>query len=351
MKNFKYKTIMKVKSFIKVLNLAKYVAMAALLVGTTAACSDDDDDNNGSGSSSFETPKYEAEAAKYVINDQSTSPYKSIELTASGNFIIQPSDYVNNATQKAPAKGKKTMVQRLTGMLTAHNAMPQTRYEVNTMMIAYGKYTKTGENQYDLDGFGTLTIKKDADGTTRSIILTRTGQEPAEYTAHEQKTNPDSEMTSKLCRTWNIESYRYSMKVNGRLLLDFTGNTIKELAAKMKAWAEKNDPEFDESDWDDEDVLGENNPKDVIFTKTGTYMVLYSNDWLAVSTWAWENEKNGILRYSWNPDNLYDDDYSGEVKVEFNNNKLHLIEFDIDEDEDDGTIYEENVTYIMHEVK
>lgn len=89
----------------------------------------------------------------------------------------------------------------------------------------------------------------------------------------------------------------------------------------------------------------------MVFTKTGTYVVYYSEDRLAVSTWKWENENKGILRYSWNPDYLNDPDESGEVLIEFKGNKLYLTESDSDYDEEDGETYEEGFTYIMNEVK
>ena len=341
---------MKIKSFMKVLNVGKYAAMAALLMGTMVACSDDDDDDNGGGNNSqFETPKYEGEAARLVIDDQRTSPYKSIELTASGNFIIQPSEYVNNAPQKVPVASKKNMLQRLAGMMNAHISMPETRYEVYSL-IAYGKYTKTGENHYNLEGFGTLTINKDANGTVRSIVLTTAGKHPEEYTAHRQNTNINSDMSNKLCRTWCIESYRYYAKINGKTYVDLAADTFAEMITKMYNWSKKNDPDFDESEWDDmEDMKNDPTPENVIFTKTGTYIVLYSNKQLAVSTWIWQDEKNGILRYSWNPDNFNDYDEAGDVKIEFKNNRLHLTEGDFDYE--DGESYEEGLTYIMTEVK
>lgn len=338
---------MKVFRFTKAFNAGKYVAMAALLVGTMAACSNDNDDEGGP--SSFDTPKYEAEAAKYVIDDQTAAPYKSIELTASGNFIIMPSDYVNYVNRHAPATSKsKLWHNRLkNGMITANAPMPITRVY---SLIVYGSYTKTGENQYNLEGFGTLTIIKDADGTAHTIVLTPTGKPSKEYTAHKQNADINGETSSKLCRTWSFESFRIYSKVNGKTVMDITASTLAELAEKVYEWAKKNDPEFEEDEWE-WDVTIEANPENVIFTKTGTYVVLYSNEQLAVSTWKWADEKNGILRYSWNPDSFNDAYLGGDVKIEFKNNRCYMTEGDFEYDKEDNEYYEEGITYIMTEAK
>lgn len=321
--------------------------MAALLVGTMAACSNDNDDEGGP--SSFDTPKYEAEAAKYVIDDQTAAPYKSIELTASGNFIIMPSDYVNYVNRHAPATSKsKLWYNRLkNGMITANAPMPITRVY---SLIVYGSYTKTGENQYNLEGFGTLTIIKDADGTAHTIVLTPTGKPSKEYTAHKQNADINSEMSSKLCRTWYTESFRAFSKVNGKTVVDITASTLPELGDKIYEWAKKNDPEFEEDEWDWENEW-DVNPENVIFTKTGTYVVLYSNEQLAVSTWKWADERNGILRYSWNPDSFDDTYFGGDVKIEFKNNRCYITEGESGYDEVENEYYEDGITYIMTEAK
>ena len=62
------------------------LTMLALMVAALCftACGGDDDEIDNGGLS---TPKYEAESALYTITD-SQSDYKSIEFTASGNYLI-----------------------------------------------------------------------------------------------------------------------------------------------------------------------------------------------------------------------------------------------------------------------
>lgn len=348
---------MKIKSFMNVLNIGKYLAMAALVMGTMTACSSDDDDNDGGGASSFETPKYEADAAKYVM-DETQAPYASIELTASGNYVITPSQYTNakkHATNGTRSEtGKKGIAMLMQNILksNAANAMTRSSDDYIYSHIAYGKYTKTGENEYTLEGFGTITITKDENGNAYSIVIKRNGGSAEEYTAKKQNPDLNSAKSNMLCRTWSIAGYRYYAKLNGKTIVDFKDNTLKGLATQMYNWLKKNDPEFEEGDFDVNDIINSTpEPENVVFTKTGTYVVYYSEDRLAVSTWKWENENKGILRYSWNPDYLNDPDESGEVLIEFKNNRLYLTESDSDYDEEDGETYEEGLTYIMTEVK
>ncbi len=319
-----------------------HAAMAVLLMGAMTSCSEEKEGK-------FDTPKFVADAAKYVI-DNAQAEYASIELTESGNYIITPNQ-MSNARRYASAEEKKTNKLSLLKNSIWNNPdeVPATRYEVYSHIL-YGKYTKTSENVYTLDGYGTLTIKKDDSGSSFSIVLTPFGMDSKEYTAHQMNADLNSGMSDKLCRTWIFESFKYYVKLNGKTMLELSANSIEELLKKMKAWAEKNDPEFDPSDWEDalEGFQHGAQPDNMIFTKTGTYVVFYSTEELAVSTWKWKNEKKGILHYCWNPAWIDDPYEGGDVKIEFKNNKLHVTEFAYElEDED----YEEGITYILHEMK
>lgn len=231
-----------------VLNIGKYLAMAALVMGTMTACSSDDD-NDGGGASSFETPKYEADAAKYVM-DETQSPYESIELTASGNYVITPSQYTNakkhNTNGTRSETGKKGMALLMKGMLsdriTADGNITRGDDDYIYSHIAYGKYTKTGENEYTLEGFGTVTITADSNGNAYSIVIKKNGGSAEEYTAKKQNPDLNSTKSNMLCRTWSIAGYRYYAKLNGKTIVDFKDNTLKGLATQMYNWLKKNDP-------------------------------------------------------------------------------------------------------------
>ena len=340
-------------TFSGLLRAGKYFMFAALAACTMTACSsDDDDDDGGSGAGNFDTPKYEDCAAKYIVNDDN-SDYHSIELTASGNYIISynedepmPSLAPKDGTAKAVKIAGREV--KLPGMLSkGTSGFATTRIYSE---IAYGTYTKTGDDSYTLNGFGTVTVTRDAQGRPTSLTITRAGGTPETVKATQQNADLNSAMSNSLCRTWNFEGYRTIQKINGKTFFDISAKTLSELNDKMKEWAEKNDPEFDPSDWESDEVNEHlDDVKQVIFTKTGTYMVLYANDQLAISTWKWENETAGLLRYSWDADDFYNEYASGVITAMFLNNKLYLGEKDVDEE--DGYKYEFGLYYVLSEAK
>ncbi len=341
-------------TFSGLLRAGKYFMFAALAACTMTACSsDDDDDEGGSGAGNFTTPKYEDCAAKYVVNDDN-SDYQSIELTASGNYIISYNE-TDNGPVAAPKAGTAKTVKiaghevKLPGMLTKAGMSDFATTRIYSE-IAYGTYTKTGDDSYTLNGFGTVTVTRDAQGHPTSLTITRNGGTPEAVHVTQQNADLNSAMSNSLCRTWRITGYRTIQKINGETFMDLTDDTFIGLMKKMEDWAKKNDPEYAPSDWDYSEIEeDETFVEQVIFTKSGTYMVLYEGNRLAISTWKWENEKTGLLRYSWNPDNFYDEDESGEVTVFFQNNKLFLGSKETDNE--NGYKYEFGVYNVLSEVK
>ena len=63
----------------------------------------------------------------------------------------------------------------------------------------------------------------------------------------------------------------------------------------------------------------------IIFTQAGTYMVTYSGNKLAISTWAWTGDDFKKIRYSWDY-NKMNASPSGECSIEFDGKKCYLVE-------------------------
>ncbi|MCM1072033.1 MAG: hypothetical protein NC210_08110 [[Clostridium] fimetarium] len=293
--------------------------MALAIGGGFASCSSDDDDKEST--QTLATPKYEEDAALFVI-DTPSSPYGSVELTAAGYYIVTPSGYVNNA----PAK--KAMLKAAS----------------RTVQIYEGKYTKQGDNTYVLDGFGTITVTMDGE-TAASLDFSLDNGRDFTLKAERQTQYADSKMTNNLCRSWEISRFRLTMKLNGRKLFDkeVAINNLKELYDALH----KADPDWEPGDDDDMDFS--EMPHQVIFTKAGTYMVKYTDQSLAVSTWGWEDPSKGLLRYSWDYEHLYDPDESGVVTISFpGNGVMKLSESYIEEDDEDR--YVETGTWTLRQI-
>lgn len=96
-------------------------------------------------------------------------------------------------------KDATSVMRSLKEML--RNTSPQSRATPYSPIL-YGKYTVNGDGFYNLDGFGTVTVKADNNGAAAEWVIARNGQEPAAYHASVQNDVVNSSISNKLCRTW-----------------------------------------------------------------------------------------------------------------------------------------------------
>ena len=334
---------MEKKNMLSLLRKGVFMMLALLAAGVMVSCSSDDDDDD-KAPSNFEKPKYEADAAKFMVTSAS-SEYKSVELTEAGNFIIRlntSGNYAPKAVSPMARMLKKNMLVSPGSELKSEVAETRAGTVVWSDII-YGKYTKTGDNEYTLDGYGTLTVTQEG-GSAYSLRIEKNNGETFDLEANKSGTPEAGSMTDNICRTWDIKSFRYYIRMNGKTYFDETSPTMEGLYNKIKEWMQANDPDYSDEDY--EDMLIDV-PQQIVFSKSGTYMVLYTNNMLDVATWRWGNQDMGILEYSWNPD-VFDDDFmSGSVKIEFKNNQLLITEGE--SESEDGFTLEAAFVYTLEE--
>ena len=323
-----------------------YLAIFGLLLTAAlgfTSCSDDDDEGGA-----LDPPAFEASAAKYEISSNN-SPYASIELTESGNYIIVNKGYNTASAPAKAANGKKSPISLLAKNMMAKTAKTKGHRVAPYSPILYGTYTKIDDNTYNLAGFGTVKVVTDGNGNAVSLDITPAGGQTVTYTATKQNKNLNSTNTNRLCRTWKIDGCRMYVKYNGRNMMDISANSMEELVVKIEAWMKANDPEYEPGDAGDIETLKETSPQQLVFTKTGTYMVYYKNSQLAVSTWRWCNAQETQIEYSW--DNNFDSDngLNGKVDVAFSGNKLLMTEKETETE--DGETLETGLIFTMSEVK
>lgn len=318
----------------KKLEASLLLAMMLLLGGITfVSCSSDDDDNGGD----VDSPAYSEYAAKYQIQT-GNADYSSVEFTESGNYVITKRYYYSSSALLHKLNQKLSPNSRLAGFIPKANA--QTRGSESP--ILFGTYTIDSNGDYVLAGFGKVRVTKDGSGNSYSLEFIINGGGTVTYTATQLNQNLNSDQSNRLCRTWDISAMQIVAKLNGQTLMDIYADSYEDLYKQAEEWAKKNDEDYDPSDWEYEE---EYEPVQVIFTKTGTYMVVYSDQSLAVSTWKWTNSSENTIMYSW--DNSFDEDYeSGYVTVEFKGSQLIVTE---KMEEDEGfELYE---TYYLNEAK
>lgn len=308
-----------------------FLLLMGSVISFTSCSSSDDDGDNGT----LDPPAYKSSSALYQVTS-SNSKYSSIEFTESGSYIVVAKSAINHAMQNT--EGKKfsfamaPWVEASTRATTSGN-------------IITGKYTVDG-NKYILEGFGTITVNTSGD-TTVSLEIAETGSEPYTLTAAKKNQMPGSEQTDKLCRSWKVASLgmKASFNVEGAQSFNFDktveGGNIAELMATFYAdmmnWAANLSRQYGEEI--PQDMLNkqiEEQKKEiykayttfesVIFSQAGTYMVTYGNGTLAVATWAWKDNSNSVLQYSWNYANMNASGASGECGIQFKGSKCIMTE-------------------------
>lgn len=242
------------------------------------SCSDDD--NNGPV---MTAPQYESVSGKYEIT-ASGSPYESIELGASGDYIVTSKGYSSYA-----ATAKQSFI--------FYKNMPETRATTRGN-LTYGTYTQVSDGTFDLEGFGTIQLKKGDNEEIASIVIAANG-ETTEYTTKKAETMGDDNKTNALCRTWKVVSTHdkgYD-SYEGEYDLTFTPA-------------------------DDPESLSE-----IMFSKAGTFLQTFSDGDMEVYNWSWKNKNKGIIQAGGFVDG------EGSFTVSFSDNKLYLYEEYRDGDE------------------
>lgn len=315
----------------KIRRIWSYILLFMMTISCSSliSCSSDDDDDNND----VNTPAaFEDYAAKYQLTG-TDSPYSSVEFTESGNYIITERYY--NANTRSPYISKPS-----TRKFTFANLLRKTATRSGDAysLILYGTYTVDADGAYVLSGYGKVKVTQDASGNAYSLEFMPNGGSSYTYKASKQNRNLNSSNSSRLCRTWNINSFQSIVEINGKTIIDITADSNKELTKKAEEWAKEHDEDYDPSDWDYDDII---EPRQIIFTKTGTYMVKYDGDQLAVSTWRWDNSEETVLAYAW--DNILTVP-EGYASISYKNNQLVITEI-VDKDED-GTYKEYLITYL-----
>ncbi len=340
----------------------KYYFMATLMVIFLSlgfiSCSNDDGDNNGGGGSgasldggqNLRTPAYESVSALYEVRSFGCE-IKSIELTASGDYIVQMNDYYPSYVSP------RAKIMAKISARTTRSAIPG---------IIYGKYTKVGDNQFLLEGWGTVSVNGTEDNAL-SITYTLQGSTvPCVVPVAKHEQYPDEDLTNKICRSWKISSFRYVVNLDAKQIHNkeypSTQEGFQQFYRDLKDLGNKYANYFDDEDDDeykeykvykvsdedyDEDLFEEAEvPEYVVFTKAGSYMVYYNEERLGISTWAWKDISKGMLRYSWNYETMENGSWAGTVNVAFRNDQLAITE-PIEAEED----FEEFITWYLDEKK
>ena len=276
------------------------------------SCGSDSDDDMG-GDNPMDPPQFESSSALYKVTD-TDSNYKSVEFTASGNYIITTRGNVQApATRSYGADGN----------------------------VLFGTYIKN-DDTFVLDGFGTIVVNGRGSDTVSLVIKTNSG-EMVTVEARLWRQYRSSGKTDMLCRTWKLDKIWLYSKMQGQVLIDQYYDNYREF---LKAVYDMEGEKYTEKDLD---IVQAWEPVQVIFTKSGSYIVFYVDGTLSACYWKWQDESIGELCYSWNYETLDDPTKSGVINIDFGDSQLLITEyFFIDYQSANNVAYAQ---YIMSEVK
>lgn len=316
------------KTFYQFKPIAQIAACALISVALCAplsSCSDDDDEVKGVGAiPELSTPPYENVSAKYEINTAG-SAIKSIELTAAGNYIIIADPYA--ATAHEETAGPANTYATKSGLIPVP-FQPTSRSDFNG--VIYGKFTKISDTEFILEGFGSIVIEGTSSNTVSIIVTTADGKSDT-VSAVKASENPDSAITKAICRTWDLTQARLTAAINGKKIFDKTAPIANYW--KLQTEAEKALADWVNTHYPDPEDPAEPSvydydfyPSQVLFSRSGTYLVTYTNGAMALSTWRWVNEAAGIFHYSWNYNDANDEEASNDATVSFDGNSIVVSE-------------------------
>lgn len=300
------------------------------------SCSDDDNDNGMSLEiPELPVPEYESSAAKYEITS-ATSDIKSIELTASGDYVIVPKDYT--------AQSMSIGIEKVGKQFKLASGFGQASRATNGLI--WGKFIKVSDTEYILEGYGTVVIEGTS-STAISITATPINGEATTVSAVKASQKEDSPLTKAISRTWNINSIGLKIVLNRVIIYDgkkpasqywdLVNAASKALCDYVNQFAE------DEDDLMVPEIISlPYTPEGFAFTRAGTYLVFWTSDILGVATWHWKDESRNLMHFSWDYDNPSSEVYGegGDATVYFDGTSMKLVEEQTVREAEDGEVLE-----------
>ena len=215
--------------------------------------------------------KLQDKAISISFKDES-APFTEIVLTETGKAILS-----KNPAQKAPA----------------------TRASIYVPEYIYGTYEVKGDVYTiydDKDKFVChLQLIKGTDGliTSTTIYLSSEDQDGVTYAVTTLGKVSESDLTIDLCRNWIIRNTHVTLDGAVKASKVFEGTEEAASFNAILAYAKEKAPQL-------EAEIPENMAiTDVMFTQSGSFIILFKNGKIFVGNWSWKNEQTGELNYSW----------------------------------------------------
>lgn len=268
----------------KIYNWVLTLAMALPLALTSCTADDGPGDDSSLWQGSLENAPYFDDAASYIITDES-SPYTSIELTASGlYFVTERNPYYFNS-YSAPRLLKKAASR------------------ASESPILYGQFINKGDGSFSLGRL--CECKWNPDTRTLTVIIAGTTYH---WSAVKENNVASNRLNNRLCRTWKVDAVRVS----------FCDSRNKELSSQNLTAAQ----------------IKEEFVQYFTFTRAGNLYEYDYDDWYHFG-WEWRNTSDQIMEIT-----AYDlSDGDGLNQVYFKDNTMVMMQPEYIDGPEDASDY------------
>ena len=240
-----------------------------------ASCDKDKESNSGVSVNTI--------SAKWEISD-SKSPYASFEFNKDGNYIV-----VENVGMNSKSFNKSSTISLFKNNNLKAAITRSSESETNLSPIHFGTYKIEG-NKIILSGFGLIeVISITVEEFSFSFTLEATDEKNSFVAGKSGEPISSSSRTEMLCRTWIVEK----VTLNGE-----TQSDSEEIGTV------------------------------VLFSKAGTYLVLYPEEEreAGLAEWKWANTEETKFYYSWKNWTDYWEENNIATINQLNNNTLFFQE-------------------------
>jgi len=245
------------------------LALACILPFFSACQKDKEGDTKAP---EVKTLKLQDKAINLTFKDKA-APFTDVVLTETGKAIIS----------KAPAQ-----------------EAPSTRALVYVPDYIYGTYeveeTGTVYTIYDEKGkiVCHLQLIKGDDGliTSTTLYFNSNVTEGVTYQVTVNGKVSDSNLTQDLCRDWTIRYTHITLDGAVKATKVFEAPDASSFNAFLD-YAKEKAPQLKA------DLPADMSITDIMFTQSGSFIILFKNGKIFVGNWNWKNEKAGELGYSW----------------------------------------------------
>ena len=213
-------------------------------------------------------------SAKWEMSD-SNSPYASFEFNEDGYYIVVENSEAANLKANSSPRLKEKLLKRNNKVSLESNLSP----------IHFGTYIIDGNNII-LSGFGLIEVVSISNEEfTFSFILESNGEKNSFVAGKSEEPISPSNRTDMLCRTWEVDE----VTIDINYLSDDVRERYKEKYGE---------------DWINvlkKDRTAGSEGLILLFSKAGTYLVLYSGEErdAGLSEWKWVDKEETSIYYSW----------------------------------------------------